>query len=271
MDYKYIDIHCHLDMCKEQDNVAVRAAKAEVLIIAQGVNPESNRKVLELAEKHENVLAALGIYPIDALAMSDKDIDSEIEFIRKNKDKVSAIGEVGIDHKEDQKHDVNSRVLDAHERLERSRHLENWERQENIFRKFVKLSIDLDIPIIIHSRKAEEKIIEILEDMGCKKVIMHCFCGNKKLEARIIANKWYLTVPTTVTRTQQFQERARDSPLNQLFCETDAPYLHPDKGKEGENEPALVIRAYQEIAKIRNISEKEVIEQIKNNFKALFR
>ena len=249
MEYKYIDIHAHLDICKNPDETAMRAEKAGVLVVAQGVDIESNRKVLELAGKHKNVLAALGIYPINALKMSDDEINSEIDFIRKNKGRVSAIGEVGIDYKED---------------------LINWERQEKIFRKFISLSIELNVPIIIHSRKAEIRVIEILEEMKAKKVIMHCFCGNKKLEARIIENEWYLTIPTSVTRSQQFQERAKNAPLSLLFCETDAPYLHPDKGHEGENEPSLVIRAYEEIAKIKNISEKEVIEKIGDNFKRLF-
>ena len=248
MKYKYADIHCDLDMCKEPDKVADRAEKASVLIIAQGVNVGSNRKVLALKEKHKNVLCALGIYPIDALAMTDKEIDDEIEFIRKNSAKVSAIGEVGIDYKEDK---------------------DNWERQERIFRKFVKLAGELNVPIIIHSRKAELKVIEILEALGARKVIMHCFCGKKKLEERIIKSGWYLTVPTTVTRTEQFQERAKSCPLNLLFCETDSPYLHPDKSGD-QNEPTLVVRAYKEIAKLRKIGEKEVIEQMKENFDRLF-
>ena len=98
MDIKncFIDVHCHLDMCKRDiKEIIENAKKNEVnLIFAQGVNPESNRKVLSLAEKYDIVRAALGIYPTDALLFSDSKIDEEIDFIRKNGDKIIAIVEV---------------------------------------------------------------------------------------------------------------------------------------------------------------------------------
>lgn len=249
MKSSYIDVHCHLEMCKNIDKCVKNAHEKGVgIILTQGTNVETNRDALKLSEKYDNVKACLGIYPIDALKMSDEEVDDEIEFIRKNKDKVAGIGEVGIDFKEDAK---------------------NHERQKKTFRKFVSLSIELDKPIIIHSRKAELECIDILEDMNVKKVIMHCFCGKRKLVERIVGNKWFLTISTNVKNAEQFQENAKNVPIEQLFCETDSPFLHPDK-KEN-NEPANVLVSYDKIAEVKNLDVDKVKDKIFENYKKLFR
>ncbi len=243
----FIDIHCHLDSCKDVEGCVRRAEEKGVgIIVTHGTGPASNRSALKLAKKYKSVKAALGIYPIEALALSDEEIEAEIEFIRKNEEKIFAIGEVGIDFKEDEK---------------------NRERQKEIFRKFVALSIDLDKAIIVHSRKAEEECIEILEEMKAKKVIMHCFCGKKKLVQRAIKNGWFLTIPTNVKHSQQFQENAALCPLEQLFCETDSPYLHPEKLRD--NEPVNVVESYKKIAEIKKISVDDVKRKLNVSFHTL--
>jgi TatD DNase family protein len=249
MKSSYIDVHCHLEMCKDIDKCVKRAVNEGVeIILTQGTNVETNRNALELAQKYDNVKACLGIYPIDALKMSDKEIDKEIEFIRKNNDKIVGIGEVGIDFKEDN---------------------DNHERQKKTFRKFVDLSMKLDKPIIIHSRKAELECIEILEDMKAKKVIMHCFCGKRKLVERILKNNWFITIPTSVKNGQQFQDNVNIADIKQIFCETDSPFLHPDK--KDNNEPANVVVSYEKIGEIKKINVKEVRDKIFENYKKLFK
>lgn len=245
----YIDIHCHLEMCKNVDKCVKNSLEKNVgIVLTQGTSIETNRYALKLAEKYDIVKACLGLYPIDALKMKDEEIDKEIEFIRKNKDKIAGIGEVGIDFKEDS---------------------ENHERQKENFRKFVELSIELDKPIIIHSRKAELECIEILEEMKARKVIMHCFCGKRKLVERIIKNEWFLTIPTSVKNGEQFQDNARNVPIEQLFCETDSPFLHPDK--KDNNEPANVIVSYEKIAEIKNMKVSEIRDKIFDNYIKLFK
>jgi TatD DNase family protein len=248
MKSSFIDIHCHLEMLPDVSQVIRRSDKAGVsLILTQSINAETNRKSLELAGKYHPVKACLGIYPIDALKMKEKEIEAEIAFIKKNKKEVVAIGEVGMDFKEDEnEHD----------------------RQKETFKKFIALSIELDIPIMIHSRKAEKECIEILEECRAKKVIMHCFCGKWKLVERIQKNGWFLTVPTSVTKSEQFQAIARKVSLGQLFCETDSPFLHPDK--KWPNEPALVVESYKKIAELKAITLEEVKKQLYQNFIHLF-
>ena len=97
---------------------------------------------------------------------------------------------------------------------------------------------------------------------------MHCFCGKLSLVKRIIENKWYLSIPASVKNTEHFQSVIKITPLNQLFCETDSPYLHPDK--KFPNEPAFVIESYQKIAEIKNLTLLEVEEQLEKNYQNLF-
>ena len=249
-----IDVHCHLDKLIEEGISADKAIKnahkngVEVMIV-NGTNPEQNKIILDLAKKHPEVKPELGIYPLDALKLSDKEIDNEIKFILENKEKVMAIGEVGLDLKEEELH----KTLD---------------KQKNNLTKFKELAIKLDKPIIIHSRKAELHTIELLEKLNVKKVIMHCFSGKMSLVERIAKNSWYLSIPANSHYSQQFQDVIKRIPIQNLLCETDTPYLHPLK--EWPNEPANVIYSYKKIAEIKGIKIKEVEKEIEANFKKLF-
>lgn len=244
----YIDVHCHLDLCADAKACVQRAREAGVgRIITQGVNIETNRKALRLSIEHNEVKAALGLYPVDALKLSDAKINEEIEFIRRKKSLIVAIGEVGIDFKEDDY---------------------EHEKQKYIFRKMIVLAKEMDKPIIVHSRKAEEECIKILEEMQAKGVIMHCFCGKLGLIKRIVSNGWFLTIPTNVKYSQQFQSLAKESPLTQLFCETDSPYLHPDKLKD--NEPMNVVESYKILALLKGLPLDDVRAMVWKNYLRVF-
>lgn len=260
----YIDMHCHLDMLEDAEKAIENAKKAGLKVIMNaGIDPKSNRKALDFSKQHKEIKAALGLYPIDALTREsaeekiekkedkeDKeleiDIDSEIEFIRANKDKISAIGEVGLDYKNGRK----------------------GSGQEEQFRKFIELAIELDKPLIIHSRKAEEEVIEILEQYKYKKVIMHCFSGKKNLMDRAKNNDWYFTVPTNVVRSEQFQYMVRHVHLSRLFCETDSPFLSPYKDEA--NEPAFVVESYNKIAEIKGMDVEEVKRVMFMSYQKIF-
>ena len=101
-----------------------------------------------------------------------------------------------------------------------------------------------------------------------KKVVMHCFSGKKSLVRKIADNGWFLTIPTIVTRSQQFQEIAKNTSINQLFCETDSPYLGPFKDKW--NEPAFVVESYKKIAEIKGMDLTEVANNIFMNWPRVF-
>jgi len=249
----FIDVHCHVDFYedKEIDGIIERCEKSKTIFINQGARADKLDRVISLNAKYpKTAKIALGVYPIDALELNDEEFLDKIEFIRKNKDKIIAIGEVGLEFHEDKTEEG------------RKKQIEN-------FKKFIELSKELNKVIIVHSRKAEKEAVEILEQERAKKVIMHCFNGNFKLIQRIIDNKWYLTVPTSVTRSEHFQKIIGITPIEQLFCETDSPYLHPDKTKTN-NEPGNVIESYKKIAEIKGITLKDAEKHIEENYNSLF-
>lgn len=239
-------------MYKDAQILAIikRAKKVGVtLIVNNGVNSKTNRRTITLAKKYPEVKASLGIYPIDGLKLSASELKKELSFIESQNENIIAIGEVGMDFKMD-------KTSDGHKR------------QEKLFRSFISLAKKLDKPIIIHSRKAEAECIQVLEDENPRKVVMHCFSGKVPLIKRIIENGWTLTAPTCVKHAEQFQNLIRLAPINQLLCETDSPFLHPDKKRN--NEPANVIESYKKIAEIKGMSIKKVEAAIEANFKKLF-
>lgn len=255
-----IDIHTHLDhpMFKDTDKIVENARKAGLkIILTQGINPETNRKTLELASKYDIVKAALGIYPpetlqkeIDAgeypLKKNIFDIDEEINFIEKNIDNVTAFGEVGMDYSQG----------------------EDSGKQKETFSKFIGLSERYKKPLVIHSRKAERDVIEMLESSNAKKVLLHCFSGKKKLVKKAADLGYYFSIPTNVVRAENFQIMIGEVNINQLFCETDAPYLSPFR--DTINEPAYVVESYKKIAEIKKMDYTEVVNNIWMNWQSLF-
>ncbi|MGV8152342.1 MAG: TatD family hydrolase [Candidatus Nanoarchaeia archaeon] len=243
----FIDIHAHLDLIKENQNAIKNAKQKGILVVNNSIDYGSIKETLKLSSENKNIRAALGVYPIEALKLSEKELEEIIEFIKKNKEKALAIGEVGIDLKWSQE----------------------LEQQKKIFQKFIDLAKELDKPLIVHSRNAERECIEILEKNNCKKVVFHCFSGRISLAKRIIKNNWFLSIPTNVCHNSQMQEIVKIAEIKHIFCETDSPYLHPIKGQK-DNEPANVIEGYKKIAEIKGISLQEVEKTIEDNFNKLF-
>lgn len=245
-----IDVHCHVDFYKDDEIEAIieRARKQNVrVIINNGVNPKANTRVLDLVKKYPEIKPALGLYPIDALKLSDEKINEQLKLIKNSA--CIAIGEVGLDFKES---------TDGQEH----------EKQIELFKKIISLSLEISKPLIVHSRKAESECIDILKSFKAEKVVMHCFSGNMKLIDRIIRNHWFLTIPASVQNSEHFQNVIARAPLENLFCETDSPFLHPLK--ERNNEPANILYSYKKIAEIKNLSLTKVEKIIEQNFNRLF-
>ena len=259
-------MHSHLDdnrFKEDLDEVIERARKAGVkFIITSGVNPSTNRRSLEIMERYSDVVkVSFGVYPIDAIIEKIKDageesdlryveefnVDDELRWIEENKDKCVAIGECGLDYK----------VVEGYN-----------EEQKKVFAKVIELSKKIDKPLVIHSRKAELDAIDIMEEMNCKKVLMHCFNGKKSLIKRCVDLGWSFSVPPVIVRLEHFKMLVKIVPLEQLMTETDAPYLSPVAGEK--NESANVSVTIKEIAQIKEMSEEEVAKQIFENAKEMF-
>jgi TatD DNase family protein len=260
-----IDVHAHLDHAWMQENLKEtlkRAREARVnAIISNGVNPETNRKTLELAEQYKIIKAALGIYPVDALAEEIKqgdfpltkpnvfDVDEEIAFIKKNKNKIVAIGEVGLDN-----HTLPGML----------------NKQKKVFEKLITLAEQTKKPIIVHSRKAEQEVIDLLASSSIKNnhIVMHCFGGKLSLAKQVRDKGWFLSIPPSIVRSSHFQRIVEEVPLNQLLTETDSPYLSPFKDKR--NEPAFITETIKKIAEIKQFTKEEVENNLFLNAKKLF-
>ncbi len=243
----YFDAHCHLADYKpeEIEKVIKNAERNGVFaIISNGTDPKANRKNLELAKKYSIVKVALGLYPTKVLELSDEEINKELDFIRKNKDKIIAIGEIGLDYKA---------VAGESDR----------KRVEKIFRKFLDLAEELKLPAIVHSRKAEKRILEVIRDSKAK-IVLHCYMGKSSTAKKAIAvGKYYFTIPPKVERNEYFQSLVRKVPLNKILAETDAPYTRKS--------PAEIKDIVKKIAEIKEIPEEKVAKQLVKNYKAIFR
>ena len=134
--------------------------------------------------------------------------------------------------------------------------------------KLIELSKKIKKPIIIHSRKAEQDVIDILENLDAKKVVLHCFSGKLKLIKRAAELGYYFSIPTNITHSQHFQKLAELVDINKILTETDAPYLSPYKNRR--NEPSFITEAIKKIAEIKNISINEIANNIFMNYQNLF-
>ena len=261
---KLVDVHAHLDSSSFEgdiDSVINRFRDAGgVSVLCSGVNPATNRRVLELSRRFDLIGCSFGLFPTDAIASELKtrdiepfDVDVELEWIREHKVDCVCIGEIGLDYNDEE-------VRDSEELKEK---------QKIVFRKAISLAKELGKTIVIHTRKAEADCFEVLEACGYDRVVLHCFHGNKKLIKRGVMNGWSFSIPPNITRLQHFSMMAEIVPLGQILTETDAPYNAPVAGTR--NEPAKVAVTIKEIARIKGISEEEVGKEIFKNFERLFR
>jgi len=242
-----VDVHSHLtfpDFKKDIDEVIKRAEEANVVsIITSGTSLQSNKEVLELAKKYKIVNASLGAYPTE---VTRKNIDEQLEFIKKNKNKIISVGEAGLDYKE----------------------ATNKKEQQECFEKVITLVEKIKKPLVVHSRKAEEDTLDLIESSNLKKVIMHCFTPKMSIVKRAYESGYFFSIPTVITRLQHFQEIVKRFPLNRILTETDAPYLSPFKLKR--NEPAFIVESLKKISEIKKMDIKEVENNIYLNYQQLF-
>lgn len=231
-----VDVHSHatLENIKEYK-------KENFEVIINGLNPKSNLESFKLSQKNSFAYCANGFHPTVLKDFSEDEIDKETIKIKKRKDKLIAIGEVGLDYKysnlsSEKKH------------------------QQKIFKKFIELADELKKPIIVHSRLAEKDVIEILKFFKGK-VVMHSYTGDLNLINNLSEN-YYFSINPLIFREANMKLLVEKISLSQLLVETDFPYVAktPEKLKE----------VISEIAKIKKVSEKEVEKNCYLNFKKCF-
>jgi TatD DNase family protein len=233
-----IDVHCHLeqkDYEKDREEVIKKCRGELKAVITCCCHPDDFDLTMEMVEKHKNfVFATVSIHPEYIKEIEHLRVDDFLKRIEKNKEKIVGIGETGLDF-----------IIEEPE----------WrEKQKELFIKFIDFAKNLNLPLVIHARKAFAEAIEILEKYGAKRVLMHFFT-EKSLLSRMIQNGWSISVNTTLLKSKTIKKIVRDMPLEKIMTETDSPWLGPE-GKK--NDPTSVKFVIEKIAEIKKIDFKEV-------------
>jgi len=252
-----IDSHCHLsfdELSENLDAVIKRSIDAGVTgWITVGTDPEENRKCIELAEKHDNLYAAIGIHPHDARTVT-ADILDELKDLAQNP-KVVAIGETGLDF-----------------------HYKFSSPQEQIraFAAQLRIAEELNLPVIIHCREAFERTIELLDEHGraVDKIVFHCFSGSPEQAEAALDKGFYISFTGVVTFKNAQRTRAAASlvPLERMMVETDCPYMSPEPmRKQKINEPALLIHTASKLAELKGICFADFAEAVTATAREFFK
>ena len=246
-----VDVHAHLQhnlFKKDIDEVIKRAKEANIVsIVNSGTSLEENKLCLQLSKKYAIVKSSFGMYPLDAIKLSEDDLQKEFDYIIKNKENIIAIGEIGLDYS------TNERIS----------------KQKEIFYRILELSERLKKPIIVHSRKAEKDVLEILETTKIKKTIMHCFTANMNLVNKASDLGFYFSIPPIITRLKHFQTLVEKISLKQILTESDSPFLSPIKEKR--NEPSYVGETIKVISQIKKLDRIEIENIIYMNYQNFFK
>lgn len=256
----FIDTHCHLDFpefAKDRDEVIRRSRENGIdYIINVGSCLAGSKDSLALALNYDYIYAVAGIHPYEADNISEADI-ADIEGLAKN-NKVVAIGETGLDY-----------YLPAGKA---GRNYSKPDNQKPLFIRLIELAKSLKLPLVLHSRQAEEETAGIIKEFMPLKAVVHCFSGNEDFLKKCLDLGLFISFTCNITykKAENLRNVVRVAPLEKIMLETDCPYLSPEGFRGQRNEPSQVRRLAQEIAKIKGISLEEVACATTENAKRFF-
>ena len=245
-----IDTHCHI-YASEMENaeeIIMEAADNDIHMVLNGTGPSSNREVLELSDKYDNVHAALGYF----YTLADEITDEEIELLDRQlgSDNVVAVGEIGLDY--------------YHTK-------ENRDKQIELFENMLVLAEKHDLPVIVHSRKAMQDTFDILKKHDVVGS-MHSYQGSAEMAQQFIRLGFYIGVGGTITHKNNKKARRmlENTDINHMLLETDSPYLSPEEKRGEMNTPLNIRYVSRKIAEELDMEESDVIEITAENAKELF-
>jgi TatD DNase family protein len=250
----FIDSHCHLNfpgLANDLDAVFANMRANEVShALCVSVDLATLPQVLELAERHDNLYASVGVHPDYELEHEPKPADL---ILLAQHPKVIAIGETGLDY------------------FRLTGDLD-WQRER--FRTHIRAAKQCGKPLIIHTRSAAADTLRIMSEEDAASVggVMHCFTENLEIAQAAIALGFHISFSGILTfkNATLIKEVAQNIPLEKILIETDSPYLAPAPHRGKTNQPAYVKHVAEEIVKLRNISLEEVGEATSSNFRRLF-
>lgn len=251
-----VDTHCHLDMEHYDDDcdaVIKRARHAGVtVLITIGIDLESSRQAIKLAEHYPEIHATVGVHPHHVGSLVDEDY-AHLQKLAAHK-RVVGYGEIGMDL-------VKEYAPVA--------------LQELHFRKQLKLAKELELPVIIHDREAHDMVMRALHDLAPFPAggVMHCFSGDAALALEVIELGFMISIPGVVTfnKAEVLREAVEKVPLDSLILETDAPFLAPVPRRGKRNEPVYTLYTAQKVAELKQLSLDEVAAQTTRNALRLFK
>jgi TatD DNase family protein len=254
------DSHAHLDLAEfesDREEVISRALSSGVARInTVGIDIAASRKAIALAERYPPVVASVGIHPQEAHKVGTSDFQELEHLCRQGR--VVAIGETGLDY--------------YHGDAPR-------EAQREVFKKELSLAAAAGLPVIIHSRQAEQEVKAILEEWAMRQLsssalgVIHCFSGSLEAASFYLNLGFLLSVGAYIgyPSSAAFRETLKQLPLGKILVETDCPFLPPQKMRGKRNEPAYVIATLEVLAGLKSVSLEEAAQQTAANARGLFR
>ncbi len=249
-----IDSHCHLDhspLFENLTDILLRSKNVgiEKLLTISTTNQSFN-KIINLVKLDEIIFGTYGIHPHEA----EKEFVSKeniIDKINSNK-KIIGVGESGLDF-----------------------YYNNSTKEKQIlsFKNHIEAALELDIPIIVHSRNAEEDTYEILKNYSNKlKILMHCYTGSKKFAEKLLNFNTFFSASGIITfkNSVELQNTFKIIPENRLLIETDSPFLAPDPMRGKKNEPSFIKFTLQKLAQIKKVDANYLDKCTTKNFNKLF-
>jgi len=256
------DTHCHLNLnnfAEDLAEVLLRAHQAGVSrILVPGIDLQTSQQALDLAEKHPEIYAAVGIHPNDGLTWTEETLPRLRQLAAHPR--CVAIGEIGLDYYRD--------------RCPR-------DLQQTIFQAQLKLAGEMNLPVIIHNREASDDVLPILEAWAAtlppalkeRPGVLHSFSASASMADRALAINFYLgfTGPVTYKNADELRRVALSTPLERMLVETDAPFLTPVPHRGKRNEPAYIPLIADRIAALRGLALDEFAAATTANAVRLFR
>ena len=250
----FIDTHCHLDKLESNPEETIKEAKQEGVktMVTISVDEESFDFVSKAVRKFKDVYGTVGIHPDDASEFSPK-LEKSIRKMALDQDKLIAIGETGLDY-----HYMNSSSED----------------QQFAFRKQLRIAVEVNLPVVLHSREAETDTINILKEIPVPALgVAHSFTSSLMMAKTLIDMGWYLGINGIVTfkNAEDLREIVRWIPMDRLLLETDSPFLAPIPFRGKPNKPAHIPIIASFVAELRNITIEHLAEKTSENAQRLFR
>lgn len=249
-----IDTHCHLDFPdfnEDRDYIVASAKDAGITkMVNIGCDMKSSQASVDLANRYNEVFAAIGFHPHDAKNYDDK-AETRLRELANNF-KVVAVGEIGLDFYRD--HSPR-------------------DTQRRVFIQQIHLARELGLPLVIHIRDAYEEAIDVLiaEKAYESNVVLHCFSGTQKDAQRALDYGMFLSFGGVLTfKNSRLPELIRTIPLEQILLETDAPYLTPHPHRGQRNQPAMVALVYAKLAEVLHRDKAEIESIIDDNANRFF-